>query len=107
MTEIPEHLRASGGGPQEGRRRQGWWRRPGRGRGGDAGGEAPKSEAASRIPAHLLSARAGQGPGRLAATSATRAAVGTATAVATAAALATAAAGPCRPPAREATPSAC
>ena len=98
MTEIPEHLRkraeearkkaaaAKGGGdaPAEAA-----------GAGGDPGGDEPKSEAASRIPAHLLE-RSRSAKARAAGGDAGAAGGGggTATAVATAAAPATTAAPP-------------
>jgi menaquinol-cytochrome c reductase cytochrome b/c subunit len=96
MTEIPEHLRKRA---EEARKKAAAAKGGGdapadaAGGGGDAGGEAPKSEAASRIPAHLLersrSAKARAAGGD--AGDASGGGGGTATAVATAAAPATAA----------------
>ena len=93
MTEIPEHLRKRA---EEARKKAAAAKSGGDAPAaaeGAAGGDAPKSEAASRIPAHLLerskAAKAKAGGG-----DATGGGGGTATAVATAPAPAAAAAAP-------------
>jgi hypothetical protein len=93
MTEIPEHLRKRA---EEARKKAAAAKAGGDAPAaaeGAAGGDAPKSEAASRIPAHLLerskAAKAKAGGG-----DATGGGGGTATAVATAPAPAAAAAAP-------------
>jgi hypothetical protein len=93
MTEIPEHLRKRA---EEARKKAAAAKGGGAaaaGGGANGGDDAPKSEAASRIPAHLLE-RSKAAKARAAGGEAGGGGAGTATAVATAPAPATAAAGP-------------
>jgi hypothetical protein len=93
MTEIPEHLRKRA---EEARKKAAAAKGGGAaaaGGGANGGDDAPKSEAASRIPAHLLE-RSKAAKARAAGGEAGGGGAGTATAVATAPAPATTAAGP-------------